>query len=625
MLLVTALVLGGLPLAQPAYSWPATREGNKDLTFYFHYASSAQTAGGVSTNYLADTSATFQNVKNHDTKAVGQPKIQVDFYVYPALAGQVQLTGDWQVIIFANSTALHPATWNLEFWEKSPSGTIVWDSGALTPTVVGGPSGNNGHIDVPVYGYTLTAAGLTHTFSAGDTLEVEVTVNTGATVPLSVWYDSAQQPSRMILPSNDYMLISGISTEDANGTARTVFFTFWRASQRNVTILASVTDPLGGYDIHSVLVSIKDPTGSYVVTNQTMQKVLGTSLSFDNRYSYTFHYDSHAPRGNYSLTILALDNNAQNQFVKTGSYYPYAQLATSMFSIGIQYPVHVNVVDTHKVPLKEAKVAFFSGQVQYAAGYTGSNGTYNVTLFSGDFTVKVWWEGVQVLSQNVTVKGITRLDLTAAVYYPTFEFVDDVGKPVAGALVFMHFPNGSAPVLPYTAGAQGSFALTQQPKGTYSMVVLFEGVEVADTSVPVASDGPFTISTRVFQLRVTVEDSGSSPLNGTSVLVSSPGKANGGAYGFLLTGTKGEANFSLPEGTYVVTAEFHGVYLLSPFSNRTRVAVTLDHDTQLLIRMKNLPPPVWLTLGFQLVAAIVVVAIAVGLYVLLSRRRKAAP
>ena len=612
------LLLACLPLIQPSRAWPATRSGPKALQFYFHYGSSAQTVAGVSTNYIANTLATFQNVKNHDSKASGQPKVQVDFYLYPPFAGQVRLSGEWQVIVFANSSALHPAIWNLEFWEKSSSGSIVWDSGAITPTVLGGPSGNNGYIDVPIYGYTLTTTNMTHAFQIANTLEVEISINTGSTVPLSVWYDSSHEPSRMILPSNDYMLISGISTKDANGTLRTVFFTFWSAAQRSVTVGTLSTDPFGGYDISSELVSIRGPTGSYAVTNQTMQKTSGTMQSFGSSFSYNFQYDSTAPRGNYTVTVLALDNNAVNQLASTASYYPFAQLASLVFSIGLQYPVHVRVMDAHGAALQGARVGFFSGQIEYASGLTSTNGTYGVSLFTGDFTVRVWWESVPVLSQNVTVKGITSLNLTTAVFYPTFRFVTDVKTPLAGALVFLRFPNGSATLLPYTTDSQGSFSLKQQPQGNYSMLVLFQGVNVAETAVGVSSDGPFVLTTKVFLLTVIVKDGGGSPLNGSSVLVSSPGRANGGADGYLLTGTKGEANFSLAEGSYTVTAEYHGVYFLSPITSTTGVQVTLNTDRSLVMTMKNLPPPFWLTLGFQLLIAAIVIILAIFL---LFRRR----
>ncbi len=624
LVLLAAMLVSAAPLGGPSFAFPQKQTGTKNMTVFLHYAASAQDVGGVSSNYLADTSAVFQNVKNHDVKAVGQPKLLLDFYLFPTLAGGVHLSGIWQVIVFANSTALHPATWGLEFWEKTPAGSVVWDSGALSPSVLGGPSANNGYVDSPIYGYTLSVSNLDHQFAQGNTLEVEITVNTGATVPLSLWYDSAQQPSRMVLPSEDYMRISGISTSDANGTLRTVFFTFWSAAQRNVTIRTLITDPFGGYDVNQTLVSVEDPAGNWVVSNSSMRKVAGSEFTFNNSYSYSLAYAAGAPQGNYTVFVMALDNNAANQFSHAGTYSPYADMMSTKYSIGVQYPVHVNVVDTHNVPLNGARVAFYSGGVPYATGLTDSRGKYNVTLFTGEFVARVWWEGISVLSQNVTIRGSASLNLAAAVYYPAFRFVDDVNNSLSGVLVFFHFPNGSSSLLPSTSDNLGVVSLTQQPAGNYTTLVLFEGVEVADATVRVASDGPYQVSTMVFQLRVTVVDGSGAPLNGSSVLVSSPGKANGGPYGYLLTDKSGKANFSIPVGSYVVTAEYHGVYLLSPFSNRTSADLTLNHDSTLVVKMSNLPPPVWLTLGFQIIVAAIFLLAAIASFILFRRRRRAA-
>jgi hypothetical protein len=336
LFIVLDLTVSGLVLIQPASAWPATSSGTENLTFYFHYSTSPPTVAGVSTNYIANTLANFQNLKNRDIKSTGQPKLQIDFYVYPPFADRVRLSGDWKAVVFVNSTALHPAGWTLEFWERDPNGTVVWDSSPLVPQVLGGPSGNNGKVDSPIFGYTLTASNLTHTFAGGHALEVEITVNSGATVPISLWYDSPHEPSKLILPSADHILVGGISTLDANGTLTNHFFTVWRLSQRNVTVHALVTDPFGGYDIYQVLVSVRSLHGSYSVANQTMQKVSGTQDSFGSSFSFTFNYSSHADLGNYTLVVLAIDNNAQNQFGSTSAYYPYAQIGYSGFSIGYQ-------------------------------------------------------------------------------------------------------------------------------------------------------------------------------------------------------------------------------------------------------------------------------------------------
>jgi hypothetical protein len=72
-----------------------------------------------------NTVFTFQGGSQNFYKATGQPKISEDFYLYPPFAGNVTLSGNWVVTIFANSTSLHPATWNVEFWEKAQNGSII--------------------------------------------------------------------------------------------------------------------------------------------------------------------------------------------------------------------------------------------------------------------------------------------------------------------------------------------------------------------------------------------------------------------------------------------------------------------------------------------------------------------
>ncbi len=304
------------------------------MTFYMHYTSNPPQVGGVVTNYILDTKNNFQTVRNSEYKGIGQPKIALDWYLAPSLAGPVGLNGVWQTIIFANSTALHPATWGVEFWEKSPSGAIIWDSGALTPTVLGGPSGNNGRVDSPVYGYTLDV-NLNHTLAAGNTLQVEINVNTGATVPLRVWYDSPYYPSRLILPSDGYARVEGLVTQDVNGTARTTFFSFWPQGQRKVVVVASITDPFGGYDVAKVWVQIKGPGGSLAVNNASMALYSGTSTSYTSVFRYAYGYNSSQPEGTYSVLAVVVDNNEQIQFGKTGSYSPFIEYGTTQFSIGV--------------------------------------------------------------------------------------------------------------------------------------------------------------------------------------------------------------------------------------------------------------------------------------------------
>lgn len=615
---VAALLLATLPLAVS----PAEAAGSpvaKSMTFYLHYTSNPPSVGGVVTNYIADTQNDFQTTKNSDFKAVGQPKITLDWYLAPSLSGPVDLDGVWKTTIFANSTALHPATWNLEFWEKTPAGGVVWDSGSLTPSVLGGPSHNNGYIDSPVYGYTLSS-NLSHNFTAGNTLQVEVTVNVGATVALRIWYDSSFYPSQLVLPSFDYARVSGLVTQDVNGTARTTFFSFWSQNQRKVVVVASITDPFGGYDIGNVLVQIKGPGGFLAVSNASMVHYSGTSTSYVNVFTYSYGYNSTQPEGKYSVLASVIDNNGEIQYGKTGSYSPFIEYGTTEFSIGVQFPVTVRVLDSHDKPLASAIVQFTQGALTYVSGRTAADGTLNLTLFTGTFVVLVTWEGVVVARQTVDVANQTTVTITTKVYYPAFAFESSDGARIQGILAFVTYPNGTTGRLPFVTDGAGSFTMSQQPTGNYALLGLFEGVKVADAAINVTSDGPFTVSAAVYRLTVNVTDSSHHALSNATVFLQGTDTSNALVYRYGKTAASGVVSFELPVGGYRVTAEYYNVFWLTLAKNSTTVTVPLSSDATVPISMKNIPPPIWSTFGFQLVVAALTVTLVAAFLFLRTRR-----
>jgi len=145
-------------------------------------------------------------------------------------------------------------------------GGIIWDSTTLNPIVTGGPTGANGYLDVQQYAYNLsTPTRLDHTFSPGNTIEVEVSINPSGAASCRVWYDSASFPSKAILPVQDYARPVSIKTYAVDNSETDLFYYNWSESQRKVIVRANVTDPFGGYDIYRVNMTILDPEGTPVV------------------------------------------------------------------------------------------------------------------------------------------------------------------------------------------------------------------------------------------------------------------------------------------------------------------------------------------------------------------------
>ena len=613
ILLAPALLLS-IPLAtSPAHSSPST----KPLHFYLHYSANPPSVGGVSTNYIMDTNRVFQSLRNNDFKRVGQPKIQIDWYLYPNFAGPVTFSGPWQVIIFVNSSALHPATWNLQFWERTPEGSIVWDSGALSPDVKGGPSGNPGYVDAPVFGYTLTSE-LTHGFIAGNTLEFEVTVNTGSTVPAKVWYDSPLYPSQAIFPSSEFAKPVLVRTLDANGTAREVFFTFWSQEQRKVIVRVDVTDPFGGYDIYKVTATITDAANRSVLTNQAMNRISGDRFSLASAYETVWAYPQDALQGKYRIEVIVIDNNGKFNFEMFGTFEPYIEHSTTFFSVGIQFPVRFIVQDSRGQPLSGARLTLLSSGLAVEGGSTDSRGRLDLTVFTGLFNVQVLRYNTVVANQQISITNASTFTIRTAVYYPQFNFVSNDGKPINRAMIFVTAPNGTNIRLPFLTNANGVITFPQHPAGEYGLLTFWEGVLVADAKVNVTSDGPYTIRTQIYTLTVNVTDNSHAPLQGTQIVISSP---SGRVFDFGITGRTGLANFSLPADSYKISSYYSTSYWLNYIVNATNVDVPVKADSVISIALANVPPPIYLTIGFWLI--VVPILLAVALFFILRRRSRA--
>jgi len=77
-----------VPVGRSAYSDIA-----KPMEFYFHYSDAPVSVAGLQTKYIFNTTRLFrfsnfeEAYANSFYKPIGLPKIDIDFYLYPNLAG----------------------------------------------------------------------------------------------------------------------------------------------------------------------------------------------------------------------------------------------------------------------------------------------------------------------------------------------------------------------------------------------------------------------------------------------------------------------------------------------------------------------------------------------------------
>jgi len=565
IVLLSLLVTGVLFLAFPPIIYDAKASpasiSSKPMHFYFHYIDIPVSVAGIQTHYIMNTTRWFkfpaqkEAYTNSFYKPVGLPKITVDFYLYPNLGGPVTIDGTWQVFIWVNGSAYKPCGFNVEFKEINVGGKTLWTSGALTPIVT---SSIGGYIDVPIFAYNLSCTSLVHTFSSDATILAEVTINPGASAECRVWYDSPMYPSKVILPCQNYALPSSLKTFNANYTETNMFSVFWSESQRKVVVRTDVTDPFGGYDINMVNVTIFDPAKRPVLDNVKMSRISDGSWVF--RYTHTYEaswsYPSTAMSGNYTVRVSVVDNNGYYRYLDYGTFEPYIEFNSSVFSIGLQYPIQFRTVDAHNEPMVNAQVFAVSRGVILASGFTDASGWWKTDLWAGYYDIIVYWRGTEVTKQLTEVREPSTFTIPCSVYYPAFKVVDDVNGPIFGAQVYIKSPNGTTSIQPFYTTETGFINLKQEPAGNYSFTVWWKGTIVQETSLVVNSDGPYTIKCQVYELTAKLSGVDEAPVPRAHVVVYDQ---TGLVYDFKITNESGQAVFKLPIGNYKFTVWWQGV------------------------------------------------------------------
>lgn len=448
----------------------------KPMEFYLHYVDSPVDVAGIQTKYVMNTTQWFRFPTQQEAyanslyKPTGQPKIAVDFYLYPNLAGPVTLDGTWQAFLWMNSTAYSPTGFSLQFYEVSVGGATLWNSGSLNPTVT---SSIGRYIDVPVYSYNLSTP-LTHAFNAGTSLQVHVEVNAGSSADTRIWYDSLLYPSKLILPAQDYARPLTVKTYAYDNSETNLFYYNWSDSQRIVIVRATVGDPFGGYDVYRVNMTILDPAQEPVVDNVDMvRKSDGQWRTiFANTYEANWTYPSTVQLGNYTVNVSVIDNNGFNRHQETSTFSPFIEYNDHIFQMGIivYFNPAIRVVDDVDSPLPGAQVyvTWPNSTRDALPRYTDNNGWINLTrVLSANYEFTILWKDVVVKQETIHVDSDGPYTIKTEVYRLTITMLGNNGVAVHGAYVIIYTQAGVGYGLD-TSDAAGQ-AVFRLPKGIYNI------------------------------------------------------------------------------------------------------------------------------------------------------------
>jgi hypothetical protein len=438
----------------------------------------------------------------------------MDFYLVPALAADVTVSGTVKVGFWGNySGSNNNFQTQIIFYERNSAGTENWTSTTYTA--------NYNPASAPQY-YSFDCAGFQHTFAAGSSIRLSLQVSGGNGIYKAVYIDTGTNNSRVVLPCLESLEVPSVGTLDHLRNPQVGFQV--NAANTTVIVQATVTDPFGGYDVRWANVTIVGPSGLTVLDNATLDKVGGTPVSFRNTYERGWNYSGAAP-GRYNITVWAVDNNGYYHcfYFMNYNYGSYLATNTSFFFIGTPRFVNVKVLDSTGVALDRAEVQATVLDAVLDRAFSSPLGIANLSMQPGPYRFKVFWSGVMVASEPVNVTNNRTEDdpvvITCWVYYPHFRAIDGRGIPLAGAAVYMHYPNGTASIMPFRTDADGLFGLAQVPIGPYEVSVVWGSREVNRTVIMVAGNGTYDISCAVYYLKVRAVDPHGNPLLNAQIVV----------------------------------------------------------------------------------------------------------
>ncbi len=398
------------------------------------------------------------------------------------------------------------------------------------------------------------------TVEAGSRLEVVLVLDSNATVTKRIAWGSDDFPSRVAVPAVTRIAVSQIrALNETDGEP--AFF----QSDDNITFNATITDPFGGYDIVWVNLTLEAPDGTLLFDQEPMAQTTGNDTSFASTFALNWP-DTPKMKGTYNVTVETAD--------KTGfhfrfpdrpgdeTYGGHLESATVLLAVGEIIWVNFLLKDAMNRPLDQTRLELWDGSILAALGTSNETGAVNLTGVpgTGNYTARGFWQAVLVLEVLVNVPGVVNEDeaipLTLGVYDPILRVVDDARQPLADATVFLTHPNGTTSDVPLTTDTQGDIPLTRTAGGSYTLRIIWSGVEVGVKAVAVDSNDVHVVLADVFYLTIRTRDQADQTVAAVHVTVTDVTRAL--IADSQLSDANGTLVSRLPKGLYRVEANWLG-------------------------------------------------------------------
>jgi len=489
----------------------------KNKTSYMYRVEDAVDVGDRTSKEIHNTS-----YPEGEGNTTGESRFRVllNWYMYPSLAGNLKLNG----------------TSNLNIWARADAENIKWMQYDLIELHKDGSETHIGYnrleLDSIATDWTAYQIPLeidSYTVSEGSSLRVRFELEGGANTDYNVAYggevDGAIRDTNVTLPCMDYMRVSGVHTEDSDGEPTKLFDP--NAEDKNITINANITDPFGGYNIEWVNLTLEGPDG-IIFENESMKETYGYFDSYVSEFEFPWNYEDN-PEGTYDITVRAVDKNGMIAYEQTGEFGGHEEYRDHSFVIGgLDHYVNLQLEDDHGELLINTMVNLkVSDDVVFNSTKTDEEGIVNFTVAEATYIITVEWQDTEVSTNStIDVNETGSLDrenayeLTAGVYYPELEILDQEDVPVQDANVYMTHPNGTTRIEPMESDDDGLVYLERYAEGDYSFEIFWKGRNVGEAQIEIDSSDSFEIYVEVYHLDVNIVDQENDPMS-SALLVAS--------------------------------------------------------------------------------------------------------
>ncbi len=228
------------------------------------------------------------------------PQRKHSWVLDPAVNADIVLPGGADVYIWARSRGNESGTIiNVRLYDIGPG--EIGDF-ALWGLIAEATRGLNYPFFSEFQLYDVSLAFAPYTLAAGHSIALTVQREDNINDWLIVIFDQTEYDSYIVLPTDDFISVSSVWTEDSGGTQRSVF-----SDGEPITVVANVTNPFGSYDTIGANVNVTYAGNGTTFLSWTPMSLSSTDPSIP---SYWKRFDYTIPQlnnGSYVVNVTARD------------------------------------------------------------------------------------------------------------------------------------------------------------------------------------------------------------------------------------------------------------------------------------------------------------------------------